>query len=417
MVAKLCSIRRARTDVMKNIFIFILIFSLPIFAISNVSFAESNNKNTKTQSKKKTLKKKKKIASKKKSRSIASVKNVEEEIASLEAQPKKNQKNYFELADLYLKQKKYDKAIESLKLANKPQSLEALDKLSKVYNEKGDTEEEIRALELVRVEGRASPNQLTRLGLAYVKLKKTESAIAAFRESISKAPKYEKAYAGLFEMYKSLNNFYDARLIIIEVMEKFGDLKYWLNEFCKIEIEQNYFENAKQICQKAISKDPKNPDNHVYLALSYQNTENPDQARKILLKAASQFKKSEVTQWNAGQMSCSIKNWEQAADQFKQCTKVDPESGRCFLGLGKTQYELKKYEEALDSMMKACPFIKGVDVEIRRLSYDLEKVNEKAVAKKYMSSTDKCTSSWFSYTKKNKSTQSYKRNLDKCFMP
>lgn len=358
-----------------------------------------------------------KIIKLKKTRKIASVDGVTEQITALEARPKKTVKDYISIAELYLKLKNYPKAIENLKLANKPQSVEALDALARVYNTQNDSLEEARALELIRVEGKASPGQLSRLGFAYTKLKKTEEALASFRESTVKAPKYEKAYEGLFEIHKEAKNFYDARLIIIEVFEKFGEKKKWLNEFCRIEIEQNYYDSAKQACQKAIAKDTKNADNHVYLALAFKHTENEEQARKIIFQAAKQFKKSEVTQWNAGQMSCSIKNWEQGVEQFKRCIKADAESGRCHLDLGKTLFELKKYEESLNSFMKACPYIKGVDVEIRRLSYELEKLNDSKTAKKYNSSTDKCTSEWFSYTKKNKNPEVYMRNLDACFIP
>ena len=65
--------------------------------------------------------------------------------------------------------------------------------------------------------------------------------------------------------------------------------------------------------------------------------------------------------------------------------------------------------------MKACPYIKGIEVEIRRLSYELEKNKNEKMAKKYMHSTDKCNSAWFNYVKKNKEDQPYVRNQDQCF--
>lgn len=326
-------------------------------------------------------------------------------------------KTYIATAERQMKSKNYDKAIENLKLANKPQSNEVLDLLSRAYNAKGDTAEEARALELIRVDAKASPGQLTRLGDAYSKLNKTTEAIPVYRESIKIAPKYEKAYQGLFEVYKKIDRAYDARLVIIEVLEKLPPKKFWLNEFCRIETEENYHDNAKQICQQAIIKDPKNADNHVYLALAFKNTDNVEQARKILFKAAKQFKKSEVTQWNAGQMSCTIKNWEQASEQFGNCIKANPSSGKCYLDLGKAQYELKKYDLALETLKKSCTYIKGADVEIRRLSYELDKNKEIKMAKKYTESTDKCSTDWFNYAKKNKDAMAYKINMDYCFNP
>lgn len=423
-----------------------IVVTLLFFMLPNISYSSALDFKVSLREKKKTSKKK--VAKKStKGRSIASVNEsgINEQITALEARPKKTKKDYMAIADLYLKLKNYPKAIENLKRANKPQAVEVLDQLARVYAQMGDKKEEMRALELIKADGKASPSHLTKLGNGYAEMRKeikakhpnvavisTEPnapkpedpsskyaimAIDSYRESINKAPKYEKAYTGLYELYKDMNNYYDARLIIIEAIEKTGEKKYWLNEFCKIEGAQNYHDNAKQVCQKAISKDPKNPDNHVYLALAYKQTENEDQARKILLSAAKQFKKSEVTQWNAGQMSCAIKNWEQSSDLFKQCVKVDASSGRCHLGLGKSYFELKKYDEALNSLLKACPYIKGIDVEIRRFSYDLEKMNLKKPAQKYMSATEKCSNEWFKYVKKNKVDQPYTRNTDRCFFP
>lgn len=355
------------------------------------------------------------VKSKSNVRNIASAEATNSKIENLESKSTKSKKDYIAIADLYTKQKKYEKAIENLKLANKPQSIEVQDRLARVYNLLDNTAEEVRALELIRTEGKASPSQLSRLGDGYVKLKKIKEALPIYREAIEKAPKYEKSYKGLFNVFVEMNNYYDARLVILEVLEKFGEKKEWLTIFCKIEIEQNYHDNAKQICQKAIKKDPKNPDNHVYLALAFKNTENEDQARKILNNAAKQFKKSEVTQWNAGQMNCSIKNWEQAVTRFKACIKANSESGRCHLDLGKAQFELKKYDIALESLKKSCAYIKSSEVEIRRLSYDLDKNKEAVMAKKYYKSTEQCATDWFNYAKKNKDVPVHNIQTDLCF--
>lgn len=409
------------------------------------SASRPHNKSKKISGKKST--KKTKVVKNKKTpkRGIASVSEVNK-IEILEKKSKKTKRDYVEIAEYYTRIKNYPKAIENLKLANKPQGVDILDKLARVYELAGDKEESTRALELIRVEGKASPGHLTRLGNSYAETRKkikeknpvivistdekgnqttsddpsnkyAQQAIDAYRESINKAPRYGKAYEGLYKLYVDMNNHYDARLVILEALEKLGEPQYWLSESCKVEIEQNYYDNAKKVCQKAISKDAKNPDNHVYLALAYKNTENAEQARKIIFNAAKRFKKSEVTQWSAGQMSCSIRNWEQANEQFQQCVKADSESGRCHIGLGKTYFELKKYDQALISLMKACPYIKGVEIEIRRFSYDLEKMGLKKEVTQYQKAIDKCSNDWFEYAKKKKATQEYSRNTDKCFFP
>ncbi len=408
---------------------------------------QSTKKPSKKTAQKKSKKTNKVTKSKKSTqRGIASVssKSPAEKIAILEAKAKKSKQDYIEIADFYTKKKHHKKAIENLKLANKPQTVDVLDKLSRAYDLAGDKAEATRALELIRVEGKASPGQLVRLGNYYSETRKEIKsknpvvlissdpkepppedpsskyallAVDVYRESISKAPKYDKAYDGLYKLYIDMKNNYDARLIVIEALDKLREPKYWLNISCRLEVEQNYYDNAKKICQKAILKDSQNPDNHVYLALAFKNTDNPDQARKILTSAAKRYKKSEVTQWNAGQMNCSIRNWELATEQFKQCVKANPESGRCHLNLGKTLFELKKYNDSLESLMKACPYIKGVEVELRRFSYDLEKIGDKKTATQFQKYIDKCSTQWFEFAKKHKEVQTYSRNTDKCFYP
>lgn len=376
------------------------------------------NTNTKNSTRSKNSRKRKSASTSKKSvRKIASVDKAGalEQITALEARPKKTKKDYIAIAELYTKLKNYPKAIENLKSANKPQSVEVLDRLSRVHALAGDVKEEIRAIEMIRAEKKASASQLTRLGDSYAAQEKIEEAVLVYRESIQQQPKYEKAYTGLYNVFSSVNNYADARLVIIEVLEKFGDQKFWLNEFCQLEIEQKYYGNAKEVCKRAIAKDNKNPNNHVYLGLALRHTGDEDQGRKILTTAANNYKGSEVAQWNAGQMSCSTSNWEMGRNQFRQCIKVAANSGRCYLGLAKTEFELKSYDKALDSLLKACEYIKGVEVEIRRFSYELDRRKEPKVAKKYSSKSEGCSSTWFKNAKKGGGTQGYARELDLCY--
>jgi tetratricopeptide (TPR) repeat protein len=310
--------------------------------------------------------------------------------------------DYVKAGDSAMKKKSYDKALELYKKANKSQSSDVLDKIAEANHGKKDYVEEIRALELIQVNQKLSPNQLTRLGLAYSEIGKTAEAVNAFRESIQSAPKYEKAYQGMYDLYIRNGRFEDARQTVMQVFNNIGEKKEWLNEYCRVEFEQKYFEDTKNICQKAIMKDPKMPDNHVYLALAFKFTDNSEQARKILFKAAKQFLKSDFVQWNAGQLAEEIQNWELAQQQYMQCIRVNREAGECYLQLGKVLFELKKYEKSLKALMKACPYEKGVDVTIRKFSYDLEKLNKDKESKMFSKETDKCDLLWFENSKKLK---------------
>jgi tetratricopeptide (TPR) repeat protein len=215
------------------------------------------------------------------------------------------------------------------------------------------------------------------------------------------APKYEKAFEALYTFYLNKKNYYDARLILLEMIEKFGEKAKWLNQLCDMEIREKFFDSAKNVCQSALVKSPNVPENHVNLALAFKYTEAEDQSRKILFAAAKQFQNSEYTQREAGFASQTVKNYELSEIHFSRCGKLNPRAGGCWLGLAKAQFQLKKYEPALESFMKACPYLKEAELEIRRHAYDLDKLGQSKLYKKYMDLTDKCRSAWFSEAKKS----------------
>src|SRR5690606_7726598 len=126
-----------------------------------------------------------------------------------------------------------------------------------------------------------------------------------------------------------------------------------------------------------------------------------EQARKILFKAAKQFPQSELTQWHAGLMSSNIQNWELSNKHFSQCVKADKKSARCYHELGKVQFELKQYEQALTNLKKECAEVKDIDVEIRKYSYELNKIKKSKIAQQYEREVDRCKSQWFSSARKS----------------
>lgn len=325
---------------------------------------------------------------------------VKQRIKNIDSKSKKAPQDYFDLARNYLLIKDYESAIKHARQGNTPQSVEGLELIAKISHEKQDHLEEVRALEIIKTMGKQPPGFFVRLGNAYSEINKTDEVIKNFRQALADAPKYEKAYEALYQFYLSKKNTYDARLILLEIIEKFGEKPKWLNEMCKMEIREKYFDSAKNVCQSALVTSPNVAENHVNLALAFKFTEAEDQARKILYAAAKQFKDSESTQREAGVLSQLAKNYELSETHFGQCGKINSKAGDCFLELAKAQFQLKKYEPALQSFLKACPHIKEAELEMRRHAYDLDKQGQPKLYKKYMDQTEKCQSLWFSEAKK-----------------
>lgn len=292
---------------------------------------------------------------------------------------------------VYYKHKSWDKALEYFKKANNPTNPEALEWISKACEQKKDYLEQIRALEILIHEKPNIPKYYTQLGTAYLNSEKIPKAIENYKEAIKRAPKYEKAYVELLEVYKKQKNYYEAAILLNDVMNVFGKTERWLSKLCEIKTLQSFYDDAKLICQDAVSRLPRVAENHVYLALAYKNSGAAPQAEKIMLSAGRQFKKSELAQFYAGQFSDESKNWEQSIIFYGQGAKVDPKSTRCHLGLAQALYEINEYAKSLAAFSKACALDNNVDNEIRKYAGLLRMKNKNDWYSKFKIQADRCS--------------------------
>lgn len=316
------------------------------------------------------------------------------QIRSLETLLKKKPNDRFlnlKLGDIYFKSKNYDKALSFYKIANKTTNVQALEGIANCLTEKKDYLELIRALEILKQENPNIPKYIVRLADAYIIQGDTNKAIENYRAAIKIAPKYSNAYDGLIGLHESQKNYYEAAIVVKDAISAMGDPKVlYASRLCKYKFLENYYEDAKIVCQDATARSNQIADNHIYLGLSHRNTGNEEQARKIILSAAKKFKRSELAQFYGGQISDESRNWEQSITFYRQGTRVDSSSSRCFLGLAKAQYELKKYEASWAAFMKACELDNTVDNEMKKYAGFLRSKNENAWYTKMKNDVDKC---------------------------
>ena len=202
-----------------------------------------------------------------------------------------------------------------------------------------------------------------RLGKSYFKSDKLSESIASFTAAIKINERFREAYDELLIALEKAERRYDLRETLIDMVATFGETGKLLSDLCKIYYEDGFLTESSTLCQKAITKAPEVAENHIFLGLTFLDSENKDRAIAIVDTAAKRFTKSEFAQYTAGQLNEDGKNPATAYLFFKKGTEADPKSFRCWLGLAKTAFETKNYAEALGAFKQACILNRSNTVE------------------------------------------------------
>jgi tetratricopeptide (TPR) repeat protein len=259
----------------------------------------------------------------------------------------------FELGKLYFSKDK-DKALEYLQKGLNDNDPESYIWLAKLYHEQNKTLDEIRILNLLIPKHPNYPKAYTNLAFAYLKVGRLDDAIEKYRKAIEINPQYEAAHWGLLKVYEKKNNNYESRIILMDMLKLFGEKPKYLTLLCKLFSVDSFFEDSIRFCQKAIEVEPKVPENHVYLGLTYKYSENKQQAEKILKNAAKLFPKSTFAQQTAGEITLEAEYWEEASKYFQTCVKLDARNLICQMGLGKAAFNIGKYDISNNAFYQAC---------------------------------------------------------------
>jgi len=248
----------------------------------------------------------------------------------------------------------YPKVITVLRPYIDPPDKEVLSYLAEAFERTQDKTELLRALEIYSATWPEDLPGRIRLGKAYAAQAKYEKAIELFRFVLSKDSKNKDAHLGLLSVFQKRKNSYEAQVILADMEKKFGRDADVLSESCRLQYEDAMYVEATKSCGMAIELDPKRADNHVYLGLIQTARENPKQAEKILFAAAARFPNSELAMKAAGDFAETQKNYEKASALYKNCLKNSGESFVCRLGLARSSFEMRDYEEATKSYTVAC---------------------------------------------------------------
>jgi tetratricopeptide (TPR) repeat protein len=289
-----------------------------------------------------------------------------------------------------MQEKKYAEATEIFKKTLVEKDPESYFLLANAYRAQKNYLDEVRILNLMLPKHPNIPKAHVLLANAYIELDRLDEAVLKFRAAIQINPKYEGAYWGLYKVYEKKKNNYEARIILLDLVSSFGSKSKYLNPICKLYSVDSFFEESIASCQKAIEVDPKYPENHIYLALTYKYAQNIEQAEKIIRSAAAQFKQSEFAQETAGEIMLEKENWEKSVQYYQACTKISPRNLNCHNGLASAAFQLAMYEVALKSYLEACKIDRKTTTEFKKSAAILRKNKKNDWHNKYTDTLLQC---------------------------
>lgn len=254
--------------------------------------------------------------------------------------------------------------VEALKPSSDSLSRKGLLQLARAYGARKDWRNQIVSLEMLKNKSEKDYYALSLLGDAYAhradegdpgaKAKDLESAAGLYREAIDANKEFQPAYEGLLKALEKIDDRFEARSVINDMIKKFGRKASYVSSLCRLYSVESFIAKAIETCKEAIELSPKTAENYVYLGLSYREKENLPEAERALYGAAKRFPSSEFAQWAAGDLAHERKNFTAAYQYFIKGTAADALAPRSWLGAGKAALEDGRPKEAFEAYLRAC---------------------------------------------------------------
>jgi tetratricopeptide (TPR) repeat protein len=295
-----------------------------------------------------------------------------------------------EEAQKHLEVKRFDAAIQILIPVNDVLPRSGLLVLARAYAGKVDTLNEIRTLELCVAKNPKDYVVKNEYGKALARAKRVEDALIAFQEAKELNPRYKPAYENLMQELEKKGERYEARNVVTDMMKVFGPQPAFYTALCRLYALDNFNEKTIEICEDAIHKDPKNPDNHMYLGLTLRDHEEVERANQVLIHASKRFPASESVQSAIGDLYYSKKDFVNSYNYFRKATSADPKSARAWVGYGNAAFKLQKNQEALDAFLKGCKLDRTQVKEFRLAIGELRVRKDVTWQSRYESTVNEC---------------------------
>ena len=230
------------------------------------------------------------------------------------------------------------------------------------------------------------------LGSAYKRAKKFDQAVANFRTAIKISRNHKPSYDGLLDIFEETRQNYESRILLNDMITIFGPRGEFATKLCRLYTIDGYLNQAVASCKAAITRDPKYPDNHIYLAQSYYDKRNKRSAERIFRQAGRQFKKSEFVQYAVGNFYLNEKNSPTAVRYLRNAVRLNGKSMRAALTLALALFEGKDFKNALIYFRRSCKLDKTKDTvtELKNSASKLLQLGLTSMYEKYSSASGTC---------------------------
>lgn len=270
-----------------------------------------------------------------------------------------------QLAEFHIGARDYSKAAELLDPYTDQLTPAGFRALAFAYSSLKKYEDEVRVLNIVAAKEESNHEWFMLLGQAYLKQAAETKDLTRNAQLITKAiqnlravlriqRKYKPAFDLLLKTLIQQKAHNEARELITEGINSFGERPELYRELCRIDSNDGFLVQAVDNCSKSISISPKFPDHYVYLIQALYDQKEEVRAERNAISAARKFPNSEFVQWAAGTMFFKKKNYPVATRYYQAAVKAMPDSGRAQYGLAQALFESGRHKEALDHFIKAC---------------------------------------------------------------
>jgi tetratricopeptide (TPR) repeat protein len=288
--------------------------------------------------------------------------------AQLESELAKNPRTLtlrVEAANAYTREGKPDKVIELLNSYTDQLDATGFMTLAAAYSNKKDFVNEVRIFTILSAKEDDNFRWHMLLGQAYMKQANSSqagerkadlftAAIQQLRRTLQLNKKFKPAYDLLLQTFLAQKDNNEARELINEGLEKFGDRPELNRELCRLDSLDGYLVQAVKSCRHSIELSPSYPDHYVYLVQALRDQGEDNQAERTITTAAQRFAQSEFVQWAAGKVYFLKKNYPVATRYFEAAVKANGKEGRSHFGLAQSLFESGRESEALPHFVVAC---------------------------------------------------------------
>ena len=197
------------------------------------------------------------------------------------------------------------------------------------------------------------------IGDAHLNNGEINKAISIYRRVIELDSNSLDAYKKLLNAFdvnseKNKNFRYEQRVILTDMIKKFGAQLDFYARFCRLYSEDGFVAETIKNCKKAIELDSSNPDNYIYLGRAFVDQKKGEKGRKLIYETASEYPQSALAQKMAGKMAFAQNNFPYALKYYSGCVKIEVKNSVCLEGVAQSAYEMQDYKKALEAYKAAC---------------------------------------------------------------